>query len=100
MARLLGTTGILLIVAGLFLLWQARRSFSYWLETYLRIFRSLLEQPGSKPAVPHREKSRAQPLKTLEIAIGVLLAFLLGPALLALGLILQQLGGKSLGLTF
>jgi hypothetical protein len=100
MASLLGTSGILLILAGICLLWQARRGFLYWTEAYLRIFRNLLVQPGSKPALVHREKMRAQELKTLELVVGVVLAFLLGPALLAVGLILQQLAGKSPGITF
>ncbi len=99
MANLLGTSGILLILAGLFLLWQSRHSFFYWLETYLRIFKSLLEHPGSKPALLGREESRTRELNTLAIVVGMVLAFLLGPALLALGLILEQLAGKSLGAT-
>ncbi len=100
MASLLGTSGIVLILAGLCLLWRARRGFFFWIETYLRIFRNLLRQPGSRPSLPQREKSRLPELKTLEIVVGVLLAFLFGPALLALGLVLQQLAGKSLGISF
>jgi len=97
MAPLLGTSGIVLIVAGLHLLWQARRGFFYWLERYLRIFKSRLEQfpnkrTSTQPEPPgpgaRREGIRAQDLETLRIAVGVLLAFLLGPALLALGLTL------------
>jgi hypothetical protein len=85
-AKLLGLIGILVVFAGLHLLWQSRREVAFWLGAYFRVFRRMLRQPGAPapriatgPAAETREG-------TLRMLLGVGLAFFLGPFLIALGL--------------
>ena len=43
-----GLIGILIIVAGAFLVWQARREVLYWLREFVRTFRhALVRSEGS-----------------------------------------------------
>lgn len=89
MAKLLGLIGILVVCAGLHLLWQSRKEVAFWLGAYFRVFRSLLRQPGAPapsigtgPAGQTREG-------TLRMLLGVGLVFFVGPFLIALGLTLM-----------
>ncbi len=38
--HVMGWIGVLISLAGIYLLWQARRGILYWLEFYFRVFRS------------------------------------------------------------
>ena len=84
--ELLGLVGTLVVFAGLHLLWQARHEIFFWLETYFRIFRAALQQPGAKlqPAPPGAAGER----HTVRMLLGMGLVFFLGPALIVLGLTL------------
>ncbi len=88
MAKLIAVIGIFLIFAGLRLLWQARRGFFYWIETYLRLFVRLLREPEAKHQPFRLQRPQSGERNTLRLVIGMFLVFLLGPALIALGLTL------------
>ncbi len=85
MPPLLTLIGILVVLAGLHLLWQTRHGFFFWLETYSKIFLSVLRQAG-KPVSPVRPARERQ--STLGMILGIGLAFVIGPALIVLGLTL------------
>ena len=42
-----GLVGILLVLAGLHLLWQSRREVEYWLDRYLLLFRKSFDRAAS-----------------------------------------------------
>lgn len=46
----LGLVGILLVFAGLHLLWQARHEIQYWVDRYLVLFRKTFDRAASKEA--------------------------------------------------
>jgi hypothetical protein len=56
--KLLGIIGVLVICAGIDLLWQSRREIKFWMIAYLAFFRALLHNRESAPAVfPSQEAS-------------------------------------------
>lgn len=79
--------GVLTFCSGLHLLWQSRREIFAWVEEYFRLFRMSMKQvedPAHAPLVlPNRcvEKKHA-----VRIALGFVLAFLVAPMLITLGL--------------
>jgi hypothetical protein len=87
-AKLLGIVGILVICAGVDLLWQSRQEIKFWILAYLSVFRALLRQENSPlqsiPAQAIAEKRR----HAVRFFLGVSFAFLLGPMLIALSLTL------------
>lgn len=89
MPKLLGIIGVLVICAGVDLLWQSRKEIRFWLAAYLSVFRSLLRQPGSDrrpllvPGVPDKHQG------ALRVLLGVSFVFLLGPILIAIGITLM-----------
>ena len=87
MSELLGLVGTLIVFAGLHLLWQARREIFFWLETYFRIFRASLQQPDRRvpPVGVATQSGERHPLRML---LGMGLVFVVGPALIVLGLTL------------
>ncbi len=44
--HVMGLIGVLISIAGIYLLWQARRGILYWLEFYFRVFRSEFTRRG------------------------------------------------------
>lgn len=85
MSELLGLIGTLVVFAGLHLLWQARREIFFWLETYFRIFRASLMQPGQRVR-PAEVTVQSSDRHTLRMLLGIGLVFIVGPALIVLGL--------------
>jgi hypothetical protein len=82
-----GLVGILAMVAGLRLLWQARHEILFWLEAFVRILREQLAGTGT-PARPRRlTPAAAAERHTLRIVIGMFLVLFVGPFLIALGII-------------
>jgi len=86
-SELLGLVGTLIMFAGFHLLWQARHEIFFWLETYFRIFRASLRQPGQRVPSPARAAAPSGH-HTLRLLLGFGLVFFLGPALIVLGLTL------------
>jgi hypothetical protein len=88
----LSLVGILVVCAGLHLLWLSRREVFYWMETWLKIFRASLRQT-QRPAerMPERPKfarfgsGREHVLRML---LGLSLVLVVGPVLIFLGLAL------------
>ncbi len=74
----LGLAGILLVFAGLHLVWRARQEILYWVDRYLLLFRRTFDQSAGKrepmTAAPRPRESRG------------LLEMLAGFGMMALGL--------------
>lgn len=88
MAKLLGIIGVLVVCAGLDLLWQSRKEIKFWILAYISVFRAILRQEHSPlqrmPANAIAEKRR----HAVRFFLGMSFAFLLGPMLIALSLTL------------
>lgn len=88
MAKLLGIVGVLIVCAGLDLLWQSRQEIKFWILAYVSVFRAMLRQENSPlqviPARAAAEKRR----HAVRFLLGMSFAFLLGPMLIALSLTL------------
>lgn len=89
MAKLLGIVGLLVICAGLDLLWQSRHEIKFWIAAYLKVFRALLrhqrEPFRSLPIAATAEKRQG----ALRVLLGMGFAFFLGPILVVLGVTLM-----------
>ena len=81
-----GLVGILAMVVGLRLLWQARHEILFWLEAFVRILREQLAGTGT-PSRPRPIPATTAERHTLRIVIGMFLVLFLGPFLIALGII-------------
>lgn len=93
MPKLLGVIGVLVVCAGLDLLWQLRRELRFWASTYLNVFRAMLRfgEPErivaiKAVAVTMNEVLRRQ--SALQFFLGMGLALVLGPALIVIGVTL------------
>ncbi len=84
MPPLLSLIGILVVFAGLHLLWQSRKGLFFWLETYSRTFLAVLRQAG-KPVRPVAARPASERQSTPGMILGIGLAFFIGPALIVLG---------------
>jgi len=88
LAKLLGIIGILVVFAGLDLLWQSRHEIKFWIRAYVSVFSATLRQENSPlQRIPPRaiaEKRR----HAVRFFLGMSFAFLLGPMLIALSLTL------------
>jgi hypothetical protein len=89
MSKLLGIIGLLIVCAGVDLLWQSRREIRFWLGAYLNVLRSALRQQGtpfhSFPASIAPEKRHG----AVRFLLGLSFAFLLGPLLIVVSLTLM-----------
>lgn len=83
MWKLVGVIGLIVMCAGIDLLWQSRREARFWSTTFVRIFRALLAH--QRPQTVSVADSRGRH------AVRVSLALVLGPILLALGATLMVL---------
>jgi hypothetical protein len=82
----LSLVGILVVCAGLHLLWQSRREILYWFETWFKIFRASLEQPAQQRVRAKLPRFGSQREHVLRMVLGLGLVFVLGPVLILLGL--------------
>jgi hypothetical protein len=88
--RLLGMIGLLVVCAGVHLLWQSRHDVAYWIAAFFRMFRTQLrEAPPSRADLLAHESPAARREGTLRLLLGAGLLFFLGPLLIALGLTLM-----------
>ena len=88
MPKLLGIIGLLVICAGIDLLWQSRREIRFWMAAYIGFFRALLRD--HHPELPNfaaKEVARNRQ-GAVRFLLGVSFAFLLGPILIAVGVTL------------
>jgi len=85
--ELLGLIGTLVVFAGIHLLWQARKEIFFWLETFVRIFRASLKQPGARLG-PLPAEATGRDRHTLRMLLGMGLLFFVGPILIVLSLTL------------
>lgn len=88
----LSLVGILVVCAGLHLLWLSRREILYWTQAWLKIIRGSLrnsqrpvEQAPERPKVSRFGSSREHVLRMM---LGLSLVLVVGPVLIFLGLIL------------
>ena len=56
MPKLLGIIGLLVICAGIDLLWHSRQEIKFWIIAYLAFFRALLHNRASLPLSSPPEK--------------------------------------------
>ena len=86
MPDVVGLVGIVIVFAGMQLLWQSREGFVYWLERFIRIFRASLQQSSVASRPFTTEEALPRETRAVRIVIGMGLAFLVGPILIALSL--------------
>lgn len=91
MPKLFGIVGILVVCAGLDLLWQTRSEISFWLVAYFNAFRAALKQPGASPrrlpeAIVGQKRHGA-----VRFLLGMSFVFFFGPILIAIGVTLMLL---------
>ncbi|HTU35568.1 MAG TPA: hypothetical protein VMF66_17320 [Candidatus Acidoferrum sp.] len=93
MPKLLSVIGVLVVCAGLDLLWQSRRELRFWASTYFNVFRAMLRfgEPErvvaiKAVAVTINEILRRQTAQQFLLGMG--LALVLGPTLIAIGITL------------
>ena len=84
---IVAVVGMLVFCAGLHLLWLSRGDALAWLLEFVRLFRMRVRQIAD-PAHATLEMVSHPPQRkhAARIALGVLLAFLVAPALITLGL--------------
>lgn len=87
MWKLVGVIGLIVMCAGIDLLWQSRREARFWFTTFVGIFRALLahQQPQAVPVADSRRRH------AVRVLLGASLALIVGPILLAIGVALMVL---------
>jgi hypothetical protein len=86
--KLLGIIGVLVICAGIDLLWQSRHEIRFWMVAYIAFFRALLHNRDSAPpGFPSKEAAQKRQ-GAVRFLLGVSFVFLLGPLLIATGITL------------
>ena len=93
MAKLLGIIGILVVCAGLDLLWQTRHEIKFWLMAYVSVFCATLRQENSPLQRIHGPAIAEKRRHAVRFFLGMSFAFLLGPMLIAISLTLLFYGG-------
>jgi len=72
-----GIIGVLVFVAGVYLIWLARKEVLFWMKEFLRIFRQALMRPeGSKVKHAGREAGIYDRRGTLRLVSAIGLIFL------------------------
>jgi hypothetical protein len=88
----LALVGVLVVFAGLHLLWQSRREIFFWIETWLKIFRASLREPQRAasylPERPRLSRFGSGREHVLRLLLGLSLVLIVGPVLIFLGLVL------------
>ncbi|HKW89336.1 MAG TPA: hypothetical protein VJN21_11335 [Candidatus Acidoferrales bacterium] len=88
----LSLIGILVVCAGLHLLWLSRGEIVYWMETWVKIFRASLRNSQNsverRPQRPRLSRFSSSREHVLRMMLGLSLALVVGPVLIFLGLVL------------
>lgn len=87
MPKLIAVIGVLVMCAGLDLLWQSRGEIRYWLSAFGKFFQALMERRKPPQVIPSRE-SHEKRQSAFRFMLGIGFALLVGPILLALSLTL------------
>ncbi|HTZ74337.1 MAG TPA: hypothetical protein VMB47_10485 [Candidatus Aquilonibacter sp.] len=90
MWKLVGAIGLIVICAGIDLLWQSRRELVFWTAAFVGTFRALLRHQQPQPLLPAGRASDGRH-HAARVFLGAGLAFVVGPILLALGVTLLVL---------
>jgi hypothetical protein len=90
MWKLIGIIGLIMMAAGIDLLWQSRREVRFWIVTFVGIYRALLRQQRPQDLLAKND-ARWKRRHAARVLVGASLALLLGPILLALGVTLMVL---------
>lgn len=93
MPKLLAVIGVLVMCAGLDLLWQSRWDIGYWLGALANVFRAMLQRQKPPQVFPPKEAS-AKRRRAVQVLLGMGFAFVLGPILLAVSLTLMMLNSN------
>ena len=88
MAKLFGIIGLLVICAGIDLLWQSRHEIRFWVLAYFTFFRALLHNRESSPPLFPSKAAAQKRQGAVRFLLGVSFVFLLGPLLIAIGITL------------
>jgi hypothetical protein len=88
MWKLIGIIGLIVMCAGIDLLWQSRREVRFWITTFVGIFRALLrhQQPQDVFGSNNAQWKRRHAAR---VFVGASLLLIVGPILLALGVTLM-----------
>jgi hypothetical protein len=86
-AKLCSVIGVLVICAGVDLLWQSRRDVRYWLATFVEVLRALVGQ-GPEAILPSKATSDKRH-QVVRVFLGMSLVLIVGPLLVAVGLTLM-----------
>jgi hypothetical protein len=89
MWKLIGIIGLIVMAAGIDLLWQSRREVRFWIVTFVGIFRALLRQQPQHVLTTNDNQWKRR--HAARVFVGASLALFLGPILLALGVTLMFL---------
>ena len=88
----LSLIGILVVCAGVHLLWLSRREIVYWTAAWFRIFRALLRDShptaARSPERPKLSRFSSSREHVLRMMLGLSLVLVVGPVLIILGLVL------------
>jgi hypothetical protein len=90
MPKLLGIIGFIVMCAGIDLLWQSRREIRFWMAAYAKVFRALLWRQDPARVFPWPEAA-VKRQRAVGVLLGVGLALVLGPILIAVGITLMIL---------
>ena len=85
MPKLLGIIGVLVICAGLDLLWQTRNEIQFWVTAYVRMFRAILQNRDSAQRLFPSAEASGHHRGAMRFLLGMAFAFVLGPALIVIG---------------
>jgi hypothetical protein len=88
MPKLLDIVGVLVICAGLDLLWQSRQDLRFWIAAYLKVLRAMLRLEDPLRFFPAKEVAQRRQ-SAVRFLLGVGFAFVLGPILIGLGVTLM-----------
>jgi len=87
MPKLMAVVGGLIICAGLDLLWQSRNQIHFWLEEYAKFFAAIWRRSSTLGGVASVEALLNRPA-SVEVLLGLGLALIVGPLMLAVSLTL------------
>jgi hypothetical protein len=88
MAKLISVIGLLVICAGVDLLWQSRRDVGYWLATFVDVVRGFAHPQEAHPLLSSKLSGERRH-QILRVFLGVSLVLVLGPIFVALGVTLM-----------
>jgi hypothetical protein len=87
MPKLMAVVGGLIICAGIDLLWQSRNQIRFWLEAYAKFFLGIWRRPSALRGIASVE-ALLNRRASVEVLLGLGLALVVGPVMLAVSLTL------------